>query len=362
VSAVPDEERESKSANDDEGVAPKHTSVSTEEDETPPLDEPTEDDVSDPADDPQSPDDDAPIMENVASEESEATTEATPSAHASIPPAPIPHVPEHVARASRAFALAAKALDPNDPERPDPALARLLFAEAATSAVRALLSKPNVDLASGLKELDERGALSRILGRKNQAVTLTRRLDADEPITVTEARDLEPQIAKLVQATRGKRSLLWGERLRLAGLALFLLGIALAAALYLARQPEWMRYRYKASSAQAGYTIEGTLRTAGMSGLIFHTQDQAAPWVEIDLGKTQKISRVALKQREDCCLERGIPLTIEVAGNDRVWTVVAKRNQKFDVWEARFKPRKARYVRLSSTAKTILHYTEVKIQ
>jgi hypothetical protein len=95
---------------------------------------------------------------------------------------------------------------------------------------------------------------------------------------------------------------------------------------------------------------------------VFHTAHEKSPWVEIDLGSMKEASQVILAARIDCCRERGLPLLVEVAGEDKKFEKVGKKEKKFDTWVVKFARRPIRYVRLSSPKKTILHMRHVDIR
>jgi hypothetical protein len=95
---------------------------------------------------------------------------------------------------------------------------------------------------------------------------------------------------------------------------------------------------------------------------LFHTDPENQPWVEFDLGKEMKVRRIEVRNRNDCCADRSVPLVAEVS-NDRVtWTEVAKREKDFATWTAKFPRTKARYVRLRVPRHTVFHLKEVVIR
>jgi hypothetical protein len=98
------------------------------------------------------------------------------------------------------------------------------------------------------------------------------------------------------------------------------------------------------------------------SDVAFHTDEQMNPWVEYDLGAPKKVKRIEVKNREECCRERAVPLVAEVS-NDRInWTEVARRDTEFSTWTAKFPARTARYVRLRVPRTTTLHLREVVVR
>lgn len=93
----------------------------------------------------------------------------------------------------------------------------------------------------------------------------------------------------------------------------------------------------------------------------FCTDEQDNPWLEIDLQSVQKISRVRVYNREDCCGDRAVPMVIEVSRDHKRWDEVAKRGGNFSTWKAGFPATEARWVRLRVTRRSFLHLTGVRI-
>lgn len=93
----------------------------------------------------------------------------------------------------------------------------------------------------------------------------------------------------------------------------------------------------------------------------FHTQEERQPWVQFDLGRTERVSKVRVTNRDDCCAERAVPLVIEVSGDGENWKEVARRKDTFEEWTARFSTVSARYVRLKVTRRAMFHLKQVRI-
>jgi len=96
--------------------------------------------------------------------------------------------------------------------------------------------------------------------------------------------------------------------------------------------------------------------------IFFHTLEEESPWVEIDLGSVRTFSRVVVRNRRDCCKERAVPLAIEISGDGSSFVEVARRQDVFDEWEAKFAPVHARYVRAKALRRTILHLEGVSVR
>jgi len=98
------------------------------------------------------------------------------------------------------------------------------------------------------------------------------------------------------------------------------------------------------------------------TAIFFHTEDEDSPWVEIDLGKPQAFSRIEVINRDDCCLERAVPLIAEVSTDREHWREVARRADSFRTWDATFRPATARYVRLRVNRHSALHLVRVSVR
>jgi hypothetical protein len=104
----------------------------------------------------------------------------------------------------------------------------------------------------------------------------------------------------------------------------------------------------------------GTVGVQPAWGLMFHTDQQSEPWLEIDLGEPRRIHEVEVINASDLS-ERAVPLVVEVGDNPQSFTEVARRTSDFSTWEATFSARNARYVRLRVLKTTYFHLTNVKV-
>jgi len=143
------------------------------------------------------------------------------------------------------------------------------------------------------------------------------------------------------------------------------IGLALVVAVP-ATAPFWyhpaqLDYTWRTSSAEPGFEGTGKLGDSQPYDLLFHTREEPGPWVLVDMLKTRKIDRVVLKNRLDCCLDRGFPLVVEVSLDGASFEVVAQQDSFFTVWTARFKKRAARYVRVRSLRTTALHLHRIEL-
>ena len=97
------------------------------------------------------------------------------------------------------------------------------------------------------------------------------------------------------------------------------------------------------------------------AGFFFHTNEEANPWVEFDLGSEKKVSKVRVDNRSDCCSDRADPIVIELGTDQKHWRRVARHDGEFTSWEATFSPASTRYVRVRLLKTNYLHLAGVHI-
>jgi len=96
--------------------------------------------------------------------------------------------------------------------------------------------------------------------------------------------------------------------------------------------------------------------------MLFHTETESNPWVELDLGAAKKIRRIEVTNRRDCCQDRQVPLVIETSTDRKQWSPLARRDTDFAIWSPEFAPRVARYVKLWVPKTTQFHLHDVVIR
>jgi len=152
---------------------------------------------------------------------------------------------------------------------------------------------------------------------------------------------------------------------RLALLGLLALCVALTPALMKkvqdARSDLSVGKAWRTSSKYEGGCKSPAQQCAENTGYFFHTQDDATPWIEFDLGSSQRVSKVRVENRSDCCSERADPLAIEVSNDQKHWRKVAHHQGDFTTWEAPFNPVNARYLRIRLLKQGYLHFAAVHI-
>lgn len=241
------------------------------------------------------------------------------------------------------------------------ALSAAIPGESPPSPLQVLESEPSSPLLEAARLGPARETLRAILN-ETQASWLRRPLSEQERVV----RVLGEGSRRLLeQLTAPDRTARWGVVMRIA----FTVASALAFSflLYelslLIRGPDYALGRpWRASTSAFNCRPEKQSCGGATSSIFFHTKEEQRPWLEIDLGKPVSISEVIVHNRSDCCLDRAAPLSIE-AGIDREHLAqIARREEPFDVWHARFKPQTARYVRLTVQRRSILHLERVEVR
>jgi len=117
---------------------------------------------------------------------------------------------------------------------------------------------------------------------------------------------------------------------------------------------------WKTSSLSPGLGCISPSQTCG-ANFFFHTDKETDPWVEVYLGRVLRISSIEVQNRTDCCMERAVPLTVEVSTNQKKWKQVAQRKEPFTTWSPVFSPNRARYVRLKLKGEGPLHLARIRV-
>lgn len=296
----------------------------------------------------------------------------------------------YTARASIALEVGERTLDPPMPWSSGNAahLASALFVEAIGWSLRAAHSArdaASTELRSRPAEAAELEQLvtseQELLAGAAGDVDVLARVTANLISRSFETRALPPDEA--IQAARELGRVARGvqqehttpqaatERLKLQrvvrlGVPLgLLLGLALAVGYFrdkaeiradLAAGKPW-----RASSSYETACVSPQRRCDPNKTYFFHTLEESNPWLEIDLTRTQDISKVHVFNRQDCCAERAAPLVVEVSTDQQKWHEVARKRDSFDDWRGSFPTVKARWVRFRVAKRSHLHLLDVRV-
>jgi hypothetical protein len=200
------------------------------------------------------------------------------------------------------------------------------------------------------------------LERVREALARTFAADADlnEAQRVDEVRVLHGFAHRLIDAIKGPSG--DASRRRRMLIALVAVMFLIVAGTLLAGHRDLAKGRPWRASSTFGECDLAHGHCAGIPvDIFFHTLQEDSPWVEIDLGKIETFSSVTIQNRGDCCEERAVPLEIEVSTDQKTFTEVAKRQEVFSVWRAKFAPVHARYVRARALGTTYLHLERISV-
>lgn len=201
-------------------------------------------------------------------------------------------------------------------------------------------------------------------------------VDADPVRDLLEKRGTEhlPAIATFARALvrastadeRAVDDVLFSRFVRTLTLLVLLVGVTLGATLgvlALMKKPDLGKGRpWRASSSWA--TCEPQKRTCGAvtdTAIFFHTNEDANPWFELDVGPGHKYSSMTIKNRSDFGPDRAVPLVVEVSDDQATWREIARRTETFSTWKPTFAPQSARWVRLRVLRKSWLHLEQVSV-
>ncbi len=103
----------------------------------------------------------------------------------------------------------------------------------------------------------------------------------------------------------------------------------------------------------------------GHAPYAFHTSDEERPWLQVDLGRAQPITGIAITNRTDGNGARTTALTISLSDDAIAWKEIATIDGPKERWNVSLlngeSPRIARYVRLTLPSKGFLHLSGVRV-
>jgi hypothetical protein len=97
------------------------------------------------------------------------------------------------------------------------------------------------------------------------------------------------------------------------------------------------------------------------TNLGFHSKNLVDQALTIDLGGIERVSRIDVYNRKDCCQARAVPLRLELSTDGNAFSLIDRRLEPFNVWRAEFAPVPARFVRLTREGKEFFHLAEVEV-
>lgn len=118
---------------------------------------------------------------------------------------------------------------------------------------------------------------------------------------------------------------------------------------------------WRASSKYADCHPERFDCGGAKTGIFFHTNLDAEPWVEIDLLAPTTFSSASVGNRLDCCQERAVPLILEASDDRTTWRELARHDTVFAKWNPTFAPVTARFLRLRVPRESFLHLDTFKV-
>jgi hypothetical protein len=262
---------------------------------------------------------------------------------------------------TRALELAGQSLGPERASRANAQIGRMLLRESFEAVGRLLPGAGSGGSVSDAVAPRIRGGSPAAAlcvsedDRRVLALALDGGVDAALP-------DAERVVGRLIDEVRRRSTPSragWPRRRILAAAFVAILVTAAGPALF-ERSP-WKSYRWTASSGDFGHATSGLLGKRGRHDLLFHTANEANPWLLIDMLEPRTIARIILENRLDCCAERGLPMVVEAGETAESMAELGRRSDPFDTWILAFAPRRARFVRIRSEATTVLHLREVRI-
>ncbi len=190
------------------------------------------------------------------------------------------------------------------------------------------------------------------------------RLSADEAASRAEELELATTWMKSLVDPRSPRELKTSRILRLAttvGVALAAIAMLLAWAL----APSNIAKGKPATSSSVMFSTNpsGVVDGSKSGSYGFHSGDEDAAWVAIDLGKAYALNKVVIFGRGDGHTELSVPAALEVSDDGANYRQIATRSEAFsesDPWVVKPSSLVARFVRVRKLAHGYLVLSEVE--
>ena len=112
------------------------------------------------------------------------------------------------------------------------------------------------------------------------------------------------------------------------------------------------------SGASPAMPLHGTLDEP-LGSYFFFTATEHEPWLEIDLQRETRIRSALIRNRQDCCKDRALPLVLEVSKDREHWQKLAEQALPFNTWHVHLPATLTRWVRLRVQAESALHLHSV---
>lgn len=206
--------------------------------------------------------------------------------------------------------------------------------------------------------------VKRAIGEEGDAYVAGLSEDERDLVLVATTALAKHVVAPLEDAASAVQRTIWLARTRVAvGLALVLLPLAWTA-VRLGASPNLAYHQHVVVSERdpsvdvdPKHLVDGDRTNLG-----FHTPPHAGISVTIDLGAVKPVRRVEVYNRADCCLERVVPLAVEVSADGKDYRPIARNDRIFDHWTVHLPSKtSARFVRLTHGSATNFHLSEVEI-
>lgn len=157
-----------------------------------------------------------------------------------------------------------------------------------------------------------------------EASIATRRIGVEELLRWLTGR-VEARTERRILNVRGLR---WAG----AALVVFFVLRALISAVF--SPPNVALHKVVTASSHYPGTPDPSALVDGVSDKLgVHTTVEATPWVLIDLGGTYTVRSIRVRNRPDGFFDEGLPLIVETADTDGVFTVAGERTVHYDAWD-----------------------------
>ncbi|HWO18473.1 MAG TPA: discoidin domain-containing protein [Kofleriaceae bacterium] len=113
--------------------------------------------------------------------------------------------------------------------------------------------------------------------------------------------------------------------------------------------------------ASASRAVDGNTDGNYSSGSVTHTNEEAQPWWQVDLGAVTDIGQVVLTNRTDCCSERLADFDLQVSSDAATWQTVTSFSGAAPARTPLVVRASGRYVRVRLRGYGILSLAEVEV-